>query len=52
MIRYGNFFQFVAPMTGGHISIGMEPDCNPLAVLDSLKPVLHRYGTAPHDLGR
>lgn len=44
LIRYGNFFQFVAPIAGGHISIGMEPDCNPLVVLDSLEPVLRRYG--------
>ncbi len=44
LIRYGNFFQFVAPVTSGHISIGMEPDCNPLAVLESLEPVLRRHG--------
>jgi hypothetical protein len=47
LIRYGNFFQFVAPVAGGHISIGMQPDCNPLAVLESVKPVLRRYGAAP-----
>ena len=40
LIRYGNFFQFVASMTGGHISIGMEPDCNPLAVLETVRPLL------------
>ncbi len=47
LIRYGNFFQFVAPVAGGHISIGMEPDCDPLAVLETLKPVLRPYGAAP-----
>ncbi len=46
LIRYGNFFQYVAPIAGGHISIGMQPDCEPLKVIESLKPVLHRYGAA------
>ena len=52
LIHYGNFFQFVAPVAGGHISIGIEPDCNPLTVLESLKPVLRRYGAAPTEQAR
>jgi hypothetical protein len=52
LIRYGNFFQFVAPIAGGHISIGMEPDCNPLAVLESLMPLLGRYGATVPERAR
>ena len=25
LIRYGNFFEFVQPAHGGHISVGIEP---------------------------
>lgn len=51
LIRYGNFFQFVAPVPGGHISVGMEADCNPLEVVASAMLVLRRhYGTG--DQGR
>ncbi len=51
LIRYGSFFQFVAPIAGGHVSIGMETGCNPLAVMESVMPVLRRhYG--PRDQGR
>jgi hypothetical protein len=46
LIRYGNFFQFVAPLADGHISIGMEPDCDPLAVVKKVLPVV-RYHYAP-----
>ncbi len=45
LIRYGNFFQFIAPLAGGHLSIGMGPDCNPLEVIASALPVLRpHYG--------
>ncbi len=42
LIRYGNFFQFVTPLPDGHVSIGMEADCNPLEVVASVMPVLRR----------
>ena len=30
VIRYGNFFQFVAPIDGGHVSVAFEPDADPI----------------------
>ncbi len=30
VIRYGNFFQFVASIDGGHVSVAFEPDANPI----------------------
>jgi hypothetical protein len=30
VIRYGNFFQFVAPIEGGHVSVAFEPDADPI----------------------
>jgi hypothetical protein len=29
-IRYGNFFQFVAPKEGGHVSVVFEQDADPI----------------------
>ena len=28
VVRYGNFFQFIQPIPGGHISIALEPTSN------------------------
>ena len=30
VIRYGNFFQFVAPIEGGHVSVAFEPRADPI----------------------
>ena len=30
VIRYGNFFQFVAPIDGGHVSVAFEADADPI----------------------
>jgi len=51
LIHYGNFFQFVTPITGGHLSIGIELNCNPLAVIESLRPLLRQYGVLPLEQG-
>jgi hypothetical protein len=31
VVRYGNFFQFVAPIEGGHASVTFEPDADPIS---------------------
>ncbi len=51
LIRYGNFFQFLAPLASGHLSIGMEPECNPLDVIASAMPVLRPH-CGPRDQRR
>jgi hypothetical protein len=30
VVRYGNFFQFVVPTEGGHVSVAFEPDADPI----------------------
>jgi hypothetical protein len=30
VIRYSNFFQFVAPIEGGHVSVAFEPYTDPI----------------------
>jgi hypothetical protein len=32
VIRYGNFYQVVRPIPGGHLSVAVEPHGDPLAV--------------------
>jgi len=39
LVRYGNFYQFVAPAGTGHISVCIEPDANPLKLAE---PILQR----------
>ncbi len=40
LVRYGNFFEYVQPIDGGHISIGIQPDADPLACIAVLKELL------------
>jgi len=40
LIRYGNFFQFVQPLPGGHISIAIEPAANPLELIPQIRKAL------------
>ncbi len=40
LIRYGNFFQLVHPIAGGHLSVAIEPWAQPLDMLDKIKQVL------------
>jgi len=30
VVRYGNFFQFISPIEGGHASVAFEPDADPI----------------------
>jgi hypothetical protein len=40
VIRYGHFYQFVAPYAGGHLSIAIEPDADALAVVGLIRATL------------
>ncbi len=37
IVRYGNFFEFVLPTPWGHVSVGIEPEANPLEVGERVK---------------
>ena len=32
LIRYGNFYQFVLPVSGGHVSVCIEKDADPIVI--------------------
>ncbi len=42
VIRYGNFFQFVAPIEGGHVSVAFEPDADPIECAADISHTIHR----------
>lgn len=42
VIQYGDFAQFVRPISGGHISIGFDPGSNVLRFLQKIEALLRR----------
>ncbi len=43
LIRYGNFFQWIQPVRGGHVSICLEPAADPIRLGTSLEAILRRH---------
>lgn len=43
MIRYGNFFEFVMPLSGGHISVGIELTADPFQIIPAIEAVLKNH---------
>ncbi len=48
LIRYGNFFEYVAPIPGGHVSVGLEPDADPLPCVEAVQAAVSREGGRGH----
>ena len=44
IVRYGNFFQLLCPIRGGHVSVAIEPEADPLQVVPVVGRVLHDAG--------
>jgi hypothetical protein len=40
LVRYGNFFQLVHPISGGHISIAISPTADPLSLVEPVRRIL------------
>jgi len=45
LVRYGNFYQIVMPMTEGHISICVEPHAEPLKLIAPILDTLNSSET-------
>ena len=41
LVRYGNFFQFVLPVSWGHVSVCMEADADPIQIGSRVKLLVH-----------
>lgn len=44
VIRYGNFFTAVCPISGGHVSIGIEPAADPVSVVALVRETARGIG--------
>lgn len=40
VIRYGNFFEIVMPAAWGHVSVGVEPTADPIALQAAMAAVI------------
>lgn len=47
LVRYGNFYQIVMPITKGHISICVEPHADPLHLVEPILSSLDESILAP-----
>ena len=39
LVRYGNFYQLVIDLSGGHVSVCFEPNSNPLEYADLIRSI-------------
>ena len=46
VIRYGSFFELVAALDHGHVSVGIEPTADPLALVPSILAVVSHLRSA------
>ena len=44
LVRYGNFYQLIAPIRNGHVSICLEPYVDPLRLVEPVQSVMSRHG--------
>jgi len=44
LIQYGNFYQLVAPIENGHVSVCIEPHADPLKLVEPIQNVLRQNG--------
>lgn len=40
VIRYGSFFEFVQPVGGGHVSVGIEPGAEVMQVVAQIREIV------------
>ncbi len=42
VIRYGNFWQIIQPIEGGHVSVAVEPAGDPLCIQPAVQSLLEK----------
>ena len=43
LIRYGNFFQFVLPLSNGHVSVCIDSDADPISLGAQIQEIVTRH---------
>lgn len=46
LIRYGHFYQFVTPVSDGHVSVCISPEADALSLADEIYTLIHRPALA------
>jgi hypothetical protein len=46
VVRYRRFFNLVLPLDGGHLSVVLDPDADPLPLISPIREIAHKFGTA------
>ena len=41
LVRYGNFYQFILPVSWGHVSVCIEKEANPIALSKKIKELFN-----------
>ena len=44
VIRYGNFYQWIRPVSGGHVSVCIEASADPIRTGQDLESILQKQG--------
>jgi hypothetical protein len=45
VVRYGNFFQFIVPIEGGHASVAFEPNADPIGYAQEVLRTIEAHFT-------
>jgi len=45
-VRYRRFFNLVLPLDGGHLSVVLEPDADPLPLISPIREIAQKFGVA------
>jgi len=43
LVRYGNFYQLIVPIRDGHVSVCLEPDADPLRLVEPVQSLMSRH---------
>jgi len=46
LVRYRRFFNLVLPLDGGHLSVVLDPDADPLPLVSRIRETAHSFGAA------
>ena len=47
VVRYRRFFNLVLPLDGGHLSVLVDPDADPLPLVRPIREIAQAHGAAP-----
>jgi len=44
LVRYGKLFQYLQPIRGGHVSVSIEQDADPMALIPEIRDAVDKAG--------